>query len=104
MSLGRRRRVREVGRQAAAVGDLDLEAHALLALRTALGFGEEVVGAFVDERDGDAFGLLGAAPAASAAAVDVGLQAVVLAGVAQGVGGGVGGEHHRRVVVRLEYW
>lgn len=75
-----------------AVGYLDLEAHALLTLHAAVGLREEVVGALVEERDRDGVGLL---EAAYATAVDVGLQPVVLAGIAEGVGGGVRGEHHR---------
>jgi len=97
--LGRRGRVLQRRRQALAVLDLDLEAHPLLALRAAVGVGEEVVGALLDEKDRDGVVLLEAA-----AAVDVGGRRQVVGGVAEVVGGGVGSVHHRRVVVRLEYW
>lgn len=100
--LRRRRRVREVRRQAAAVGDLDLEPHPFLALRAVAGFGEEVVGALDGERDGDGGGARGRRRrVAVAGAVDEGLRVL---GVAERVGGGVRRLNHRRAVIRLEDW
>ena len=65
--LGRRGRVLQRRRQALAVLDLDLEAHPLLALRAAVGVGEEVVGALLDKRHRDGVVLLEAAATAAAA-------------------------------------
>ena len=84
--------------------DLDLEPHPLLALRSSVGLGEEVVGSLEGESDRYGVVLLEAATPSSAAAIDGRRLLQVFAGVAEVVRGGVGGLHHRRVVVRLENW
>lgn len=95
----RRRRLVERRRKSPAVRHLDPEPHALQALRSPVGGGEEVAYAFLRQRHRHRHARL---RVRSAVVVEGHVVAVVVGEVAVGVGGRVQRLHHRVARVRVE--